>query len=99
MSRGGGTECPYDDSEDFTFTVIVWCNDEYSERPQDIKFVKYDPEKANVRDGRDEDPCNIYVTMQHASGCKYFSFWPFLKIIGIGLLSCGVFLKYNGQKT
>ena len=58
----GGGSCAHDEALDFTFTTIIWCNPAYNEKPQDIKYLRNDPELPSV-DTEDEDPCNVFISM------------------------------------
>ena len=48
----------------------------------------------------DADPCNIYVSMEHAAGCPEYDLRPFLTILGASMIFAGVvLLMFTGSRV
>ena len=47
----------------------------------------------------DSDPCNVYVSFEHASGCVYYDFRQMLRIIGTAMIFFGLVLMICGMKV
>ena len=62
-----------------------------------MKVSSTDPEKIYYVE-QEKDSCNIIITMQHSAGCVYFSYRPFLYLIGLILIASGVALTWYGLK-
>ena len=88
--RAGGDVCPADDTRLLSFTLDVWCNPDASRNPSGIKSqtTAYD---------EDPDPCNVYVSLEHASGCPELDMQPALNMLGAIMIFCGVTLQYFGR--
>ena len=42
------------------------------------------------------DPCNIYISMEHADGCIFWDMGPPLKVMGVLMIGCGAMLMVFG---
>lgn len=82
--------CPSDDTRLLSFTIDVWCNSDASRNPEGIKSMQNAPDD-------DDDPCNVYVSLEHAAGCPELDFSPVLKMLGCVMIFCGVTLQYFGR--
>ena len=74
-----------------SFTIDVWCNSDMHD-PANIKSYL-----AAV--GEDQDPCIVYVSLEHAAGCPVLDFNPILTILGVCMLFFGTTLCYFGRKV
>ena len=74
-------------------TIDVWCNPEYKDSPEQITSTSHGP-----LDDDDADPCNIYISMEHANGCMVFNLQPFLAVLGVFMIMSGICLQYMGPK-
>ena len=91
IERAGGSECPQDSLRQLTFTVDVWCNPAYEQMPQDIEVL-------TEMDEYPTDPCNIYISMEHADGCVFWDMRPPMKVLGALMVGCGVILMIQGMR-
>ena len=66
VSRAGGAICDADPTQLMGITFDVWCNPDAKDSPVEIKSAAGPPDE-------DEDPCNIYISMEHANGCVVFN--------------------------
>ena len=92
IERAGGDECPSDSSRLLQFTIDVWCNDEQTRHPTAIKSSMDIPDE-------EQDPCNVYVSLEHAAGCPTTDLQPILNVLGAVMIFCGVTLQYFGRKA
>lgn len=74
-------------------TIDVWCNLEYKDSPEQIASKPQGP-----LDDDESDPCNIYISMEHADGCLVFDLQPYLAVLGGFMILSGVCLQYMGPK-
>ena len=47
----------------------------------------------------DADPCNVYVSLEHAAGCPELDFQPLLHVLGCFMIFFGVVLQYFGRNV
>ena len=92
--RGGGDSCPQDDSRLLTFTLDVWCNSDASKEP--VNMITSD---KGPLDDDEQDPCNIYVSLEHESGCVAVDLVPFLRVLGAVMIFTGLVIQYFGEKA
>ena len=74
-------------------TIDVWCNPDAVGAPVELKSPKQGP-----LDEDEDDPCNVYITMEHASGCAVFDLTIFLYVLGVFMIFGGICLQYMGPK-
>ena len=58
LRRAGGDVCPQDDTRLLSFTLDIYCNDEVTRNPKNIKSYAVAPDE-------DQDPCLIYMSLEH----------------------------------
>ena len=75
------------------FTLDVYCNEDVSRNPESIKSAVMAP------DDDEADPCTVYVSLEHASGCPELDFQPILNILGVIMIFFGVTLQYFGRRV
>ena len=87
--RAGGDICPADDTRLLSFTLDVFCDQDSPRNPTNIKSnsAPFDDE---------EDPCNIYVQLEHSAGCPEIDYGPALNVLGACMIFAGVMLQYFG---
>lgn len=73
-----------------TLTIDIWCNPSYGQMPQDAQIL-------TVMDEEPTDPCNVYVSMEHADGCIFWDMRPLMKILGCCMIGCGAILMIQGM--
>ena len=69
----------------------MWCNPNITGDPVQLKSVP-----AGPLDDDEADPCEIYVSMEHASGCKVLDLKPFLMVLGTLMILSGICLQWMG---
>ena len=74
-------------------TIDVWCNADAVGAPAKLSAPKQGP-----FDEDDADPCNVYITLEHASGCVVFDLTMFLYVLGAFMIFGGFILQYMGPK-
>ena len=87
LMRAGGSTCPHDKSEQLSVTFDVWCDPMTTGEPGSIISLSKGP-----LDDDDADPCNVYISMEHANGCVLFDLKPFLIALGTLMIFLGVLL-------
>ena len=45
------------------------------------------------------DPCNVYITMEHAAGCVYYDFTQILRVTGTIMIFFGLLLMICGMRA
>lgn len=95
--RAGGAECPADDERLLSFTIDVWCNSDKARNPSGIKSLDSFPDEDDNDD--EHDPCNVYVSLEHAAGCPELDFQPALNMLGACMIFAGVVLQYFGRRA
>ena len=91
LTRAGGVVCDADPTQLMGITFDVWCNPDAKDSPIEIKSAAGPPDD-------DEDPCNVYISMEHADGCMVFDLQPFLTVFGAFLIMGGICLQWMGPK-
>ena len=66
-------------------TIDIWCNRNHKDSPAKLKAAKFDP------DGED-DPCEIYISMESDAGCIFYDMHPILRVFGTLMIIAGVCL-------
>lgn len=77
-----------------SFTVDIWCDPETTGEPKNMEATT-DPEDSVL----DADPCNVYVTLEHAAGCVYYDFTNILRVVGTMMIFFGLVLMICGMKV
>ena len=90
--RAGGDVCPADDTRLLSFTIDIWCDPDVTRNPKNIKSYV-------TTVGEDDDPCVVYVSLEHNSGCAVLDYQPILNVLGCVMIFCGVTLQYFGRKA
>lgn len=47
----------------------------------------------------DSDPCNVYVSLEHASGCVYYDLRQILRVTGTAMIFFGVVILICGMRV
>ena len=47
----------------------------------------------------DSDPCNVYVSLEHASGCVYYDMRQILRVTGTAMIFFGVVILICGMRV
>jgi len=92
--RAGGSDCPDDPGRQMSFTVDIWCDPGATGAPEAIE-AGADPEDSVL----DADPCNVYVSLEHAGGCVYYDFTNILRVAGTIMIFFGLVLMICGMKV
>ena len=92
--RGGGSTCPDDSSKEMSFTVDIWCNPDSQGQPGSMEQT-VDPSEGLL----DSDPCNVYVSLEHASGCVYYDLRQILRVTGTAMIFFGVVILICGMRV
>lgn len=50
-------------------------------------------------DDDENDPCNIYVSMEHEAGCPEMDLVPFMRVLGALMIFTGLVIQYFGIKA
>ena len=74
------------------FTLDVYCNEDAPRNPKNIKSYAVAPDE-------DQDPCVIYMSLEHEAGCPELDLGPMLKVLGACMIFAGVCLFYFGPKV
>lgn len=93
ITRGGGVVCQADQEQLMSVTIDVWCSPDVVFAPEQIQA----PQKGPLEDD-EVDPCNVYISMEHADGCVMFNLRPFLLVLGSFMICSGVCLQYLGLR-
>jgi hypothetical protein len=92
ISRAGGDTCKKDSDRLMTFTLDVYCNPDVTREPKNMQLL-------STGEPDDQDECEMYVSMEHASGCPAMDLVPFLRVLGAGMIFVGVIIQYFGQRA
>ena len=84
--------CPQDETRLLAFTLDVYCNDDVTRNPKNIKSYAVAPDE-------EQDPCVVYMSLEHAAGCPEIEMGPMLKVLGACMIFAGVCLFYFGPKV
>ena len=55
--------------------------------PKHIQVSRLDPNGV-------EDPCEIYISMEHSAGCVVYDVHPILRIFGTAMMFIGILLFF-----
>ena len=84
--------CPQDETRLLAFTLDVYCNEDVTRNPKNIKSYAVAPDE-------EQDPCVVYMSLEHAAGCPELDMGPILKVLGACMIFAGVCLFYFGPKV
>jgi hypothetical protein len=76
-----------------SLTIDVWCNPAITNEPTQMKSASHGP-----LDDDEADPCNIYISMEHANGCAILDLQPYTAVLGVFMMMSGICLQYMGPK-
>ena len=86
-SRAGGSKCPEDNARSLQITFDIWCDPRVKNEPSNLKVSRLDPNGV-------DDPCEIYISMEHSAGCVVYDVHPILRIFGTAMIFVGVMLYF-----
>ena len=68
-------------------TFDIWCDLTVKNEPANLKISRLDPNGV-------EDPCEIYISMEHRAGCVVYDVHPILRIFGTAMIFVGLMLYF-----
>lgn len=94
IERGGGAVCDADPTQLYSITIDVWCNPDVKDTPSQVRSASHGP-----LDDDEADPCDVYISMEHANGCVVLNLQPYLAALGTFMIISGVCLQWMGPKA